>query len=172
MPLGTNLQGQPIPLAGIQGNEYVALPCFAEGRINSTAAPMDQQTDIPNRKTFTAVGGPEADNFYGCWIDINQPDNRLPVEVPPKQDGPFDVNDPNPNFRPVSLKQALARNLHLCLIAEIDFGNTPIPVGKDPSNWDKLAQRNIVWSDVGSTQALSTFEIRPTPHRATSGSDA
>lgn len=160
---GTNLQGQPIPLAGIQGKEYVTIPCFAEGRINSTLRSMDQQTDDPNRQDFTAIGGPEVDHFYGCWLDINQPDNRLPVEVPPKQDGPFDVNDPNPNFQPVPLKQALARNLHLCLIAEIAFDQTPIPLGKDPSNWDKLAQRNLAWSDTNPAQALTTFEIRPTP---------
>ncbi|KIP17982.1 hypothetical protein KY49_3608 [Burkholderia sp. MSHR3999] len=159
----SNPDGQPIALAGIQGNEYVTVPCFANGRIDSTTSSMDQQTDGHNIQSFTAIGGPEVDNFYGCWLDINQPDLRLPVEVPPQQDGPFDPGDPNPNFRPVSLKQALARNLHLCLIAEIDFDPTPIPLGKDPSNWDKLAQRNIAWSDVGSAQAVTTFEIRPTP---------
>jgi hypothetical protein len=124
---------------------------------------MDLQTDAPNTQNFMAIGGPEVLHFYGCWLDINQPDNRLPVEVPPQQDGPFDVNDPNPNFRPVPLKQALARNLHLCLMAEIAFDPTPIPLGKDPSNWDKLAQRNLAWSDVNTAQALTTFEIRPTP---------
>ena len=159
----SNADGEPIALAGIVGNEYVTIPCFAAGRIDSTLSGMDQQTDAPNIQDFTAIGGPEVDHFYGCWLDINQPDNRLPVAVPPKQDGPFDVSDPNPNFRPVPLKQALARNLHLCLIAEIAFDPTPIPLGKDPSNWDKLAQRNVAWSDVNSAQALTTFEIRPTP---------
>ena len=47
-------------------------------------------------------------------------------------------------------------------IAEIAFDPTPIPIGKDTSNWDKLAQRNIAWSDAGSAQAVTTFEIRPT----------
>jgi len=156
--------GQPIALAGIVGNEYVTVPCFAEGRVDSTTVGMDQQPDDHNVRTITAhADGSEVDTIFGCWIDINQPDPRLPVEVPPKQDGPFDVNDPNPNFRPVSLKEALARNLHLCLIAEINFDPTPIPLGKDPSNWDKLAQRNIAWSDSGSAQSVTTFEIRPTP---------
>jgi hypothetical protein len=124
---------------------------------------MDQQTDSPNVQTITAHGdGSEVDTFFGCWVDINQPDLRLPVDVPPLQDGPFNINDPNVNFRPVPLKAALARNLHLCVIAEIDFDPTPIPLGKDPSNWDKLAQRNIVWSDAGSAQSVTTFEIRPT----------
>jgi murein tripeptide amidase MpaA len=159
----SNPDGQPIALAGIQGNEYVTVPCFAQGRIDSTTSRMDQQIDAPNIQDFTAIGGAEVDNFFGCWLDINQPDLRLPVEVPPQQDGPFNPSDPNPNFRPVPLKQALARNLHLCLIAEINFDAAPIPLGKDPSNWDKLAQRNIAWSDVGSAQAVTTFEIRPTP---------
>ena len=163
--------GQPIPLAGIQSGEYVTVPCFALPRVDSTAVGMDQQTDskivsgvvLGNIQTITAgSGGSEVDTFYGCWVDINQPDLRLPVDVPPKQDGPFDVSDPNPNFRPAALKAALARNLHLCLIAEINFDLAPIPLGKDPSNWDKLAQRNIVWSDAGSAQSVTTFDIQST----------
>jgi len=55
----------------------------------------------------------------------------------------------------------MIRNLHQCLVAEIAFDPVAIPNGKDPSNWDKLAQRNIAWSDIGSAQALTTFEIRP-----------
>lgn len=166
----TNPHGQPIALAGIVGNEYVTVPCFAEGRIDSTTTGMDQQADDHNVRTITAhPDGSEVDTIFGCWLDINQPDLRLPVEVPPKQDGPFDVNDPNSNFRPLSLKQALARNLHLCLIAEINFDPTPIPLGKDPSNWDKLAQRNIAWSDSGSAQSGTTFEIRPTPMGLSAG---
>lgn len=169
----TNPDGQAIALAGIQNGEYVTVPCFALPRVNSTISRMDQQTDsridgsgnvLGNVQTITALSdGSEVDMFFGCWVDINQPDLRLPVEVPPQQDGPFDVGDSNPNFRPLSLKAALARNLHLCLIAEVNFDPTPIPLGKDPSNWDKLAQRNIAWSDAGSAQSVTTFEIRPTP---------
>jgi hypothetical protein len=169
----SNPDGQPIALAGIENGEYVTVPCFALPRIDSTAVGMDEQTDskvdgsgavVGNIRTITAdPGGKEVDAYFGCWIDINQPDLRLPVDVPPKQDGPFDKNDLNPNFRPVALKAALARNLHLCVIAEIDFDQTPIPLGKDPSNWDKLAQRNIAWSDSGSAQSVTTFDMRPTP---------
>ncbi len=74
-------------------------------------------------------------------------------------DGPF-TDSANP---PLPIQQAILRNLHQCLIAEIAFDPVAIPVGKDPSNWNQLAQRNLIWSDVGSAQALSTFEIRPTP---------
>ena len=164
----SNPHGQPIPLAGIRGTEYITIPCFASPRIDSTSVSTDQQTDDPNVQTFAAIGGPEVDRFFGCWLDINQPfkvdgvtlNNVLPVNVPAANaDGPF--NDPlNP---PLTIQQAILRNLHQCLIAEIAFDPVTIPLGKDPSNWDKLAQRNIAWSDVGSARAIDTFEIRPTP---------
>jgi hypothetical protein len=157
-----NPAGQPIPLAGIQGNEYVSVPFFAEPRIDSRLQSMDHQTDNHNVRDISAhADGSEVDTFFGCWLDINQPfEQRLPARVPPfGVDGPFnDFFNP-----PLSIQQAILRNLHQCLIAEIAFDPIPIPPGKDPHNWDKLAQRNIAWSDVGSAQALSTFEIRPTP---------
>jgi murein tripeptide amidase MpaA len=162
--VSSNPRGQPIPLAGIQGGDYVTIPCFADARIDTTAQGMDQQTDDFNRKDLTpSTGVPEVDQFYGCWLDINQPfkpdgtaNNVLPIGVPATNvDGPF--------TSAVPIQRAILRNLHQCLVAEIAFDATPIPPGKDTSNWDKLAQRNLAWSDVGSAQALSTFEIRPTP---------
>ena len=84
----SNLHGQPIALAGIQGGEYVTIPCFAEARVDTTAVAMDKQTDDPNVRTITAHGdGSEVDTFFGCWLDINQPfkpngvtpNNRLPA---------------------------------------------------------------------------------------------
>ena len=158
----TNPHGHPIALAGIQGSEFVTIPCFAEARIDSTAISMNQQTDDPNVQTITAhANGSEVDTFFGCWLDINQPfNNRLPARVPSiNVDGPFT----DPGNPPLPIQQSILRNLHQCLIAEIAFDPVAIPVGKDPSNWDKLAQRNIAWADVGSAPALSTFEIRPTP---------
>lgn len=164
-----NPHGHPIALPGIQGDEYVTIPCFATSRIDSTTVAMDQQTDDPyNVQTFAAIGGAEVDHFFGCWLDINQPfkpdgttpNNVLPVTVPASNvNGPF-TDSSNP---PLSIQQAILRNLHQCLIAEIAFDPVAIPIGKDPSNWDKLAQRNLAWSDIGSAQAVDTFEIRPTP---------
>ncbi len=162
-----NPAGQAIPLAGIRGNEYVTMPFFAEGRIDSTAVNMNQQTDPANIQSFTPTGGAEVDIFYGCWLDINQPikpdgsaNNVLPVVVPSiNKDGPFS------NALPI--QQAIMRNPHQCLVAEIAFDPIAIPAGKDPSNWDKLAQRNLAWSDLpnpgvdASRRALNTFEIRP-----------
>jgi hypothetical protein len=163
-----NPSGQSIPLAGIQGGEYVTSPCFATERIDPLTKSMDQQTDDFNRQDFTAIGGAEVDRYFGCWLDINQPikpdghspNILLPLHVPAsKVDGPFT----DPNIPLMDIQQAMIRNLHQCLIAEIAFDPVAIPNGKDPSNWDKLAQRNLAWSDIGSAEALTTFEVRPTP---------
>jgi hypothetical protein len=169
----TNPHGQPIPLAGIRNREYVTIPFFASPRIDTTTQSMAQQTDDPNVQNFLPSGGAEVDRFFGCWLDINQPfkpsggfNNVLPVIAPfSNQDGPFNIF----NFsHPVPIQQAILRNQHQCLIAEIAFDPVPIPFGKDPGNWDKLAQRNVAWSDLGSARALTTFEIRATPVPPTS----
>jgi hypothetical protein len=164
---GVNGAGQPIPLAGFQAGEYVTIPFFASPRINSEVSSMTSQTDTPNIKTFTPrADGGEVITFFGCWLDFNQPtridntglvvqNNVLPVHVPATNvDGPFATA-----AIPI---QSLVRATHHCLIAEIDFTPTPIPLGKDPSNWDKLAQRNIAYSDAGSATAVTPFDIKPT----------
>lgn len=180
---GTNPQGQPIPLAGIIAEEYVTIPCFALARIDSTSLSMDQQTDsrtdgmgnlLGNIQNIVAnAGGTEIDTYFGCWLDINQPfkpgtmtpNNVLPLKATGAVDGPF--NDPsNP---PVPIGQAIMRNLHQCLIAEVAFDPAPIPVGTDPSNWDKLAQRNLAWAPTGSAQAVTNFEVRPSHPNLPSG---
>jgi hypothetical protein len=164
----SNADGQPIPLCGIQEFEYVTIPFFAEPRKNAVTISMTQQTDEPNVRKITAhTDGSEVDNFFGCWLDMNQPfDARLPFIVPTNNvDGPF--NDPlTPLF---SIQEAILRSLHQCLIAEIAFDPVPIPLGAVPGNWDKLAQRNLAWADVGSARAATTFEIQPTPANLAAG---
>ena len=158
----SNPHGQPIPLAGVQGFEYVTLPFFAEARIDSALNSMATQTDDPNVRNITAhADGSEVDTFFGCWLDINQPfENRLPIIAPTNNvDGPFT----DPLLRPLPIQQAILRSLHQCLIAEIAFDPVPIPLGQVPGNWDKLAQRNLAWADIGSAHAATTFECRPTP---------
>ncbi len=171
-----NPDGQPIPLAGIILNEYVTIPCFAFPRIDTTLLAMDQQTDsqldasgnpFGNIQNISAhADGSEVDTFFGCWLDINQPfkadgvtpNNVLPLQAIAPPDGPFT----DPSNPPLPIGQAIARNLHQCLIAEIAFDPATIPLGADTSDWDKLAQRNLAWSPVGSAPAVTTFEIRPT----------
>jgi hypothetical protein len=171
----SNPHGHPIPRAGIVGTEYVTIPCFAEQRIDSTVDTMDNQTDDPYnvQQIDAGAGGKEVFHFFGCWLDINQPhkpnsmlpNNVLPINVDVKKDGPFQ----DPSNQPLPIQQAIMRNPHQCLIAEIAFDPISIPAGKDPGNWDKLAQRNLAWGDLanpgvdGSRRAINTFEIRPTP---------
>jgi len=116
-------------------------------------------------QTLTGARSTEVDRFFGCSLDINQPfkpdgvtpNNVLPATVPASGiDGPFtDAGNP-----PLPVQQAVLRFPHQCLVAEIAFDPIPIPVGKDPGNWDKLAQRNLAWSDLGSAQALCSFEVK------------
>jgi hypothetical protein len=164
----TNPDGQPIPLAGIIGTEYVTIPCFAEARIDTTQQNMNKQTDHYNVAPITAhADGSEVDTIFGCWLDLNQPfkpDGTSPNNVLPAtldsatRDGPY--TDPaNP---PLPIQSAILKSLHQCLIAEIAFDPTPIPIGSDTADWDKLAQRNIAWSDAGSARGVTTFEFTPT----------
>jgi hypothetical protein len=169
-----NPHGHPIAVAGIKSSEYVTIPFFAEKRVDTTVKSMDQQTDDPYnvQKIVPGPGGAEVDYFFGCWIDINQPfqddgvtpNNVLPVNIPASNVlGPFqDAQNP-----PLPIQQAILRHHHQCIVAEIAFDPIPIPGGKDPSNWDKLAQRNLAWSDIpnpaiDARHALNTFEMRPT----------
>jgi hypothetical protein len=154
--------GEKIALAGIKNGEYVTIPFFASPRINTTAQSMNKQTDDPNVQNIPAgAGGAEVEAFYGCWLDINQPfKNVIPITVDPFfPDGPFGFLGFS---TPLPIQQAILRNPHQCLVAEISFDPVAIPFGKDPGNWDKLAQRNLAWSDLGSGRALDTFEVRAT----------
>ena len=165
----SNPDGQPIPLAGIKGNEYVTLPFFALPRIDTASTEMGDQTDsrtvggqvLGNVQHITAhTNGSEVDTFFGCWLDINQPTvDVIPATLDTTHpDGPYQsVTNP-----PMPIQQAILKSLHQCLIAEVAFDPVTIPLGKDPGNWDKLAQRNLAWSDVGSAVAVTPFEIKPT----------
>ena len=165
----SNPVGQPIPLAGIAGEEYVTMPFFALPRVDTTMSNMNQQIDSRTQgatvygnvqRIAAHADGSEVDTFFGCWLDINQATPVLPAQVDMlNPDGPYQsISNP-----PLPIQQAILRNRHQCLIAEVAFDPVPIPIGKDPSNWDKLAQRNLAWSDLGSATAVTTFDIRPTP---------
>jgi hypothetical protein len=157
------LNGVTVPLLGIQndanGNpEYVTVPCFATPRIN-LAGPADMKTqpeDTPNAYTIDVVPGVEVESFFGCYLDINQPDQKLFPATPPAgtPDGPFAAPL-------LSVSEVIARAPHQCLIAEIRYDDTPIPLGADSSTTDKLAQRNIAWID-GPNPGLA--ESRRMPH--------
>jgi hypothetical protein len=78
------------------------------------------------------------------------------------------MNGPFTGMGPLVSVQQLIRSQHQCLLAEINYDGDPILLNSDPSNSDKLAQRNL--SIIGvpnpglepSRVAPQVFEIRPT----------
>ena len=66
------------------------------------------------------------------------------------------------------MKSAMQAFPHQCLIAEIRYDDTPIPVAATSASSDKLAQRNIAWIDgpnpgvVASRRMVHPVQLRPT----------
>jgi len=155
--------GQPgvtIPLLGIQGGELVTIPCFAEPRVGA-ATPLTQQTDPKNvQPILPDATGAERDAYFGCWLDINQPQLLFPIQPSPSDGGPFSGT--------LKSIQQLIRGYHQCLVAEVAFDSDPIPAGVSPAASDKLAQRNLAIvesanpGDVASHRIQHTFDIKPT----------
>jgi hypothetical protein len=152
---------QPIPVLGIDSDEIITIPFFASARVDPTHQ-LHTQADDFNRHDIDLTQDGETDFFFGCWLDINQPnDLRYPksfVGVP--QDGPFTGDL-------ISIQQCMKAG-HQCLIAEIAYDLDPIPSGVDPSNSDKLAQRNLTFmpapnpGNQESRLVPHTFEVKPT----------
>ncbi len=155
------LGGTVVPLLGIKNNEVVAIPCFASPRINSAVASMTiQPDDEPNKQTIPPnPSGAEVVRYFGCWLDINQPQQpQFPLQPSP-MDGPY------PSGR-LSIQDHI-RNEHQCLVSEIAFTPAPAQNSSTPSTSDKLAQRNLAIFDSAnpgltfSRRIPQTFEIRP-----------
>lgn len=157
--------GRRIALPGVRGGEYVSFPCFAAPRVDTSAVSMTTQTDMPNVRTIMHnPSGAEVQEYFGCWLDINQPGRAvLPVTPPANPDGPFAPGTALP------LQRAMVRSPHQCLVAEIAFDPDIVPDGVDPSTSDKLAQRNMAWVSIpnpgrnGSRRVPQPFELRGTP---------
>jgi hypothetical protein len=158
--------GQAIPLFGVDtSGDVIAIPCFAQPRIDASQDPLTAQTDPANVQTIAADAGTEVCAYFGCWLDINQPFAAFPPSVAaPNLDGPF----PAASLQPV---QMLLRGQHQCLVAEIAFDPDPIPDGYSPSTTGPLAQRNLALIDGIAPDfrltlkelVSSTFTVRPTP---------
>jgi hypothetical protein len=165
------INGHKIATLGVQndgsGNpEYVTIPCFAAERINLNApADMKTQLDPPNARTITTNPGHEVDTYFGCWLDVNQPQQQFLIPTPPANPSQWD----GPWTGTQSVNGVISVAPHQCLIAEIRFDDTPIPAGATSANSDKLAQRNIAWlhgpnpGDEDSRRTPHPFEIRATP---------
>jgi len=145
--------GGPIAVPGISANgqSWLSFPFFGEKK--QLAGEPEDQTDANNVKNVSASQGYA---FFGVLLDNNR-------------------NQPYLRAKPTDLlsaaKQSLMDHLmgaHQCLVAQIRYDGTPIPNNSLPSNSDKLAQRNLAFSDVAnpgldsSRVALHTFEIQPT----------
>ncbi len=166
--------GHKIPRLGVQndqnGNpEYVTIPCFASPRINRTSpANMDLQQDPPNVQNISiTTPGVELDSYFGCWLDINQSNQFLPLTPPAGNfDGPWNAEFAGGQLK--TLNEVITRAPHQCLIAEIRFDDTPIPPGATSATSDKIAQRNIAWlhgpnPGVDASRRIPhPFEIRST----------
>jgi hypothetical protein len=165
-----NPDGDLIPVLGVEGDEIITIPFFAEPRVNTASVSMDTQLDTANRRTIKPDKlGAEAHAYFGCWLDINQPDE---VWFPDRMVGgnPSDIPaGPFTGMGPLLSVQQLVRSTHQCVIAEISFTPDPIPAGSDPSDSDKLAQRNLTLIPApnpgapDSRMLPQTLEIRPTP---------
>jgi hypothetical protein len=158
--------GQPgtkVPLLGIVGGEVSTIPFFAEPRIPATTN-LNLQQDPKNVDTIPVdPQGHETYGYFGCWLDINQPnDKRFPIDPVPLDGGPFS------GPAPLQSIADLIRGVHQCLVAEISFDPDPILTGATTANSDKLAQRNlsIDHSDnpgsADTHRVEHTFTVRPT----------
>jgi hypothetical protein len=138
----------PIALPGTDaaGNEWLSFPMFSQAR---TSRPEDQ-TDGDNVKDLS----PGSSTFFGALIDNNLGDPYLPATPT----GAAAVDLPT-----------LMMSEHQCIVAQIEFADTPIPSGATPFTSDKLSQRNIALSAIAnpgrdaSRVALHTFEIEAAP---------
>jgi hypothetical protein len=161
--------GVKIPLLGIQGGELVTIPFFAEAR-NPANVNLNMQKDDTNKQTINpGVNDAEAYMYFGCWLDINQPnDLRFPIQPSPNDGGPF--------TGPLQSIANLIRGTHQCMVTEINFDPDPIlPVGVSTAATQKLSQRNLAidHSDnpgIADTHRVQhSFAVHPTTSAPAAG---
>ncbi|MFY9972135.1 MAG: hypothetical protein WAK41_22280 [Roseiarcus sp.] len=158
-----------VPVLGLQGDEIVTIPFFAAPRVNASQA-LSGQPDPKNTHTINPDPlGAEVDTFYGCWLDINQPnDLRFPDRMVGNTPADY-AYGPYGSFNNLVSILQLVRSQHECLVCEVSFAPDPITVGDDPSNTDKLAQRNLAFVSSAnpgvdpSRLIPQTFELKPSP---------
>ena len=154
--------GFRIPLFGVEGNDVVAIPCFASARTLPLAT-LDTQSDDKNVLASLEPGahGAPVYSYFGCWLDINESTSKV-IPLPPvlpQSIGPFS------NYETVL---SYVKGIHQCVVAEISYDDDPIQTGQTPASSDKLAQRNlsIVPSanpgDLASHRIPLTFSLRAT----------
>jgi hypothetical protein len=111
----------------------------------------------------------EVDSYFGCWLDVNQPQQKfLPIAPPSGNfDGPW-TSQWTAN-QVYSITEAIIAAPHQCVIAEINYKDAPVVPNATSASSDKLAQRNIAWIDgpnpgvVASRRMTHPVQVRPTP---------
>jgi hypothetical protein len=107
--------------------------------------------------------------YFGAWLDINQPDQKM---FPKCLIGPSTANfldGPYTRAQNIVSAMDLVRSSHQCLIAEISMDRINIPQGSICGSTEHLAQRNLNFINVpnpgraGSRRVSQPFEVRPTP---------
>ena len=150
-----------IGLLGVEGPDLISIPFFASDRV-TPAGDMKNQPDPAN--LIDIPNGPsEQERFFGCWLDINQPDSKQ-FPASPGMATNFSQTDPG-QLRSI---HALIGSFHQCVVAEVHYKfdvNAPdVPhQGDSPSSSDKLAQRNLTL--VTALAHRKTFFF-PSPHSA------
>lgn len=153
------MDGSRIPALGIHGGQVITIPFYATARVNTAVQSLEAQADPANvRAVIDPIAAPnERYTFFGCWLDINQPQLRFPLETG-NPIGPFATG--------LKAIPELLRGAHCCMVAELDFGTNWLQTGDSPASNDSLSQRNlaVVGSDnPGSPDTHTvqhTFEIK------------
>jgi len=130
-----------IGLLGVEGPDLISIPFFASDRV-TPAGDMKNQPDPANLIDIPNAPS-EQERFFGCWLDINQPDSKQ-FPASPGMATDFSQTDPG-QLRSI---HALIGSFHQCVVAEVHYKfdvNAPdLPhQGDSPSTSDKLAQRNL-----------------------------
>ena len=155
--------GRVVPLLGFEsetaGASLLSIPFFAQARVDTSLSSMENQQDPLNVHDFPP--GPTAERvwYFGAWLDINDPNARLPQSY-----AAATPNGPFPAATVQSLR-TLMRDYHQCMVAEIRYDGDPTDPLASPAASDNLAQRNLTILEssnpgsVASRTVQHSFEI-------------
>lgn len=153
-----------IPLLGIEGQATASIPFFGVERIETAdddarnitgVALTEQPEDERNTRTIEAAPGEEATMYFGCWLDINRPEEKRFVSNPgANRDGPWGGGAE-------SILQ-MVRNVHQCLVAEVYFAPDATIPNASPGQSDNLAQRNIAFESSDNPGGPATHTVATT----------
>ena len=114
---------------------------------------MTDQLDPANARDLNTIAGVETEYFFGCWLDVNQPLQKvLPAFVPATNPD----RGPWPGAPLHSLQDAFLSAPHQCLIAEISFDKTPIRTERTPA----IRTSSLSATSPGSTGRTPEFPPR------------